>query len=576
MERRRGEWLAKPKVTYFTVASDRGDGIAEPRNLHVSSTGGGAVSIAWDPVEGAKRYGVYTIRADEAYDSWRQSKALETEQTSVQLDGLDALRSAEAVGVTAVDGEGNESYIRATTLRSLTGEPQDEPYTMSTWREVEDRKAEEADRAKNLAQPTLVRPSMTRATGRPGAIDSQPIGENGVERYKPFGSMEYSRYVAENLLAMHTAIDVTEYADVLSASDYHDVVREAILQNPYLQVMAGADWSGVAVSQVERDGRRILQVCYGDHAAQARDEFYAQVKQAADSITAGATREGALQIENYLVRLTAYDDEAAAAAASGKSMADLAKDHPAAWAGGVLTVGKGVDTSYALSFDAIADQVGLTSVMVTEWAGDGPHAWNRVLLDGRWADIDPAWDDAGEQATDTYQLKDADTLDNHATELDWMLPMNGSVYARSVASAGDASGKANYATAADLYDGEATDHKPAWHSWRMMSMPPTLAVQLIWIDYLAFIIYFLIAFAKGRGVRSHTPKQVFSTRMWYTLGFGVVFSLAVFWYGDLGDTRGWIAMAIVLLLPLLFVWFPGFIRANQQLIAAVATRATRR
>ena len=38
-----GEWLAKPKVTYFTVASDRGDGIAEPRNLHVSSTGGGAV-----------------------------------------------------------------------------------------------------------------------------------------------------------------------------------------------------------------------------------------------------------------------------------------------------------------------------------------------------------------------------------------------------------------------------------------------------------------------------------------------------------------------------------------------------
>lgn len=53
-----GEWLTKPKVTYFTVASDRGDGIAEPRNLHVSSTGGGAVSMAWDPVEGAKRYGV--------------------------------------------------------------------------------------------------------------------------------------------------------------------------------------------------------------------------------------------------------------------------------------------------------------------------------------------------------------------------------------------------------------------------------------------------------------------------------------------------------------------------------------
>lgn len=119
------------------------------------------MSIAWDPAEGAKRYGVYTIRADRAYDSWQQSKAFETEQTSVQLDGLDALRSAEAVGVTAVDGEGNESYIHATALRFLAGEPQDEPYTMSTWREIEDRKAEEAARAKNLAQPALVRPTLT-------------------------------------------------------------------------------------------------------------------------------------------------------------------------------------------------------------------------------------------------------------------------------------------------------------------------------------------------------------------------------------------------------------------------------
>lgn len=161
MERRRGGVARQAESDLLHRGQRPWDGMAEPRNLHVSSTGGGAVSIAWDPVEGAKRCGVYTIRADEAYDSWQQSKAFETEQTSVQLNGLDALRSAEEVGVTAVDGEGNESYIHATALRFLAGEPQDEPYTMSTWREIEDRKAEEAARAKNLAQPVLVRPTLT-------------------------------------------------------------------------------------------------------------------------------------------------------------------------------------------------------------------------------------------------------------------------------------------------------------------------------------------------------------------------------------------------------------------------------
>lgn len=741
--------LAKPKVTYFTVADKSVSDLGRPGNPQLTVTDNGVLRASWDAVEGAQQYRVHLMLFNPMHKILRESGVFTTKATSFafdrsaepdtcEMDGqqqcdADAKRrktldegrmnalvadlvvqsedDAQAcrdtggtessfalaciswggatgytkeqrdqfqkefdptmdvskgwVGVTAVDAQGRESYASTVSLQPIAGEvpiyaarysnsltersfsradvaksqlaedvqkhgaqyhvtmlngrtkgiykecrygddqldlPQEyiemfgvevvctvpgaSAYTVKETfkdrRDFEDYQAKVSEWKKESdSRSTLLRPSLTQASGDVNVIDSRPIGKNGVERYKPFGSMEYSRYVAENLLAMHTAIDITEYAGVLSAPDYQNVVREAIRQNPYLQVMAGADWSGIAVSQVERDGRRILQVGYGDYAAQARDEFYAQVKKAADAVTAGATREGAIQIEDYLAQVAAYDDEAAAAAvyASGKGMADLAKEYPATWTGGALTTGKGVDTSYALSFDAIADQVGLTSMVVTGWAGDGPHMWNRVLLDGRWLDIDPSWDDAGERAADTYRLKDADTLDNHTTEADWLLPMNASAYGIDATGLGGASGKADHVEAADLYDGGAADNKPMWHSWRLMSMPSTLAVQLIWIDYLAFIIYFLIAFAKGGEQRrggSYTPKQVFSTRMWYTLGFGVAFSLAVFWYGDLGDRRGWFAMAVVLLLPLLLVWFPGFIRANQQSIAAAASRITRR
>lgn len=44
-----------------------------------------------------------------------------------------------------------------------------------------------------------------------------------------------------------------------------------------------------------------------------------------------------------------------------------------------------------------------------------------MQLDGKWYDIDATWDDAGSYASSEYQLKDANTLDKHTVESDWML-----------------------------------------------------------------------------------------------------------------------------------------------------------
>lgn len=262
--------------------------------------------------------------------------------------------------------------------------------------------------------------------------DSQPIGKNGVEKYKPFGSTDYTRYVAENLLAMRESIDVTEYANSPSAPEFGDVFNEVIMQNSYLYVMSKLDGTGIRMSVSDIGGKTILNVSYSDDAEQLRDEFYNAVTNAAKTITAGATYDGAVQIDNYLASVAEYDHPAFNAHEDGASREELVKNYPGAWGGGVLLNGKGVCVSYALCFDAIADQVGLTSLLVSGNGDTGAHAWNRVNIDNQWLDIDPTWDDKGSVAVADYQLKPANTLDRHTVvAASWILEANASRFGGS-------------------------------------------------------------------------------------------------------------------------------------------------
>ncbi|RYQ11468.1 transglutaminase domain-containing protein [Bifidobacterium pseudolongum] len=251
--------------------------------------------------------------------------------------------------------------------------------------------------------------------------DSKPIGKNGVEKYKPFGSTKYVRYIAENLLAGHQMIDIDAYASSPSAPDFYDVLREAVDQNSYLAVMLKVDYSGIVFTDVTVSNKRMVRVTYADDAFALRDAFYDKVMQAASTITAGATREGAVQIDNYLASTAEYDYDAFNAHQAGMNSYKLQNNFPRSWTSGILVDGKGVCASYAYAFDAIADQVGLTSLYVSGQGATGRHAWNRVQLDGKWYDIDATWDDAGSYASSEYQLKDANTLDKHTVESDWML-----------------------------------------------------------------------------------------------------------------------------------------------------------
>lgn len=60
---------------------------------------------------------------------------------------------------------------------------------------------------------------------------------------------------------------------------------------------------------------------------------------------------------------------------------------------GVIDYQCAVCSGYAKTFDIMAHAAGLLSYEVDGTTKRGPHAWNRVLVDGTWFNIDVTWDD---------------------------------------------------------------------------------------------------------------------------------------------------------------------------------------
>jgi len=110
----------------------------------------------------------------------------------------------------------------------------------------------------------------------------------------------------------------------------------------------------------------------------------------ADSITndSMSDEEKVKAVHDYIVKNTAYDiDNLNAGTIPYKSyhLEGVIIDHVA------------VCNGYAESFDVFMEVLGIPCDIVygigTNSRGSGPHAWNRVLLNGTWYYIDCTWDD---------------------------------------------------------------------------------------------------------------------------------------------------------------------------------------
>ncbi len=241
--------------------------------------------------------------------------------------------------------------------------------------------------------------------------------------YPVFGSNELTRFIAGQLIAGSTAIDISDFLDQPGLPQWKDALDEAVYQNPY--AMGYFDRFSFDGSVIHVDAA-YAQAELQQHQKRIADTAESIVK---DRINAGmSVAEKVRTLNRYLVDNADYDHEALNAS-PGKYRSDTPENYRYAWeTDGILVDGRGVCMSYAYAFQALAKEAGIESVVV---AGDivdgGGHAWNKVKVGGNWRAVDVTWNDpkgpwTPSSGTRYLMIKDAEFTGSaqRTEDDDWM------------------------------------------------------------------------------------------------------------------------------------------------------------
>jgi hypothetical protein len=262
----------------------------------------------------------------------------------------------------------------------------------------------------------------------------EPVGPD--VDYPVYGSDELVEYLARSMVAQEEAIDVSYWVQAGGRS-YDDItaaVLEAGTQNPYVFV---SEWSQT-ISLVNP----YVRPTYTYDATEAerrRSETKVAVTTALDATgaaTAASDQDKAALINDYIAAHATYDVESFEAVERDPDGAPDGQAAQSQEAYGILVAGTAVCNGYAKAFQLLADAAGLESVIVTGEADggvySGPHAWNRVNVDGTWLVVDTTWNDTDTAAPGRgyFLLEDGDPMLETRTVGDgWVLDANRADYA---------------------------------------------------------------------------------------------------------------------------------------------------
>ncbi|MDE6455846.1 MAG: S-layer homology domain-containing protein, partial [Dysosmobacter sp.] len=134
------------------------------------------------------------------------------------------------------------------------------------------------------------------------------------------------------------------------------------------------------------------------------------VGQALTGLLRSTPRETVRAIHDYLVNTLTYNPfNAVSEAAYEKASEQYGLEYNR-----ILACKYGVCQDYTELFQEMCLRAGIPCEFVSGFAGgDGPHAWNRVYVDGKWLHVDCTWDDpAGNKPSlrYTYYLIEAETM----------------------------------------------------------------------------------------------------------------------------------------------------------------------
>lgn len=199
-----------------------------------------------------------------------------------------------------------------------------------------------------------------------------------------FASSALSEYLARHMLLNEETINLKDFNEVADVDLLWDSLYEAIYQNPLIL--------GVSSFRYNRFSKTLTIEYEQDRAEQEKkqEEIKKEVKRVINEIITPEMTdlEKEYAINQYLCEIAEYDNAALDNAMENDFIVDSSfRDSFTPY--GVLINKKGVCASYAASFKILAEQAGLSCIVVTgNLNGNLPHAWNRVFVDNEWKTLD--------------------------------------------------------------------------------------------------------------------------------------------------------------------------------------------
>ncbi len=276
------------------------------------------------------------------------------------------------------------------------------------------------------ALPSWMPASIQVSFGKPAGPDVA---------YPVFGSDETVTYLARSLIAQEQSIDMT-YLQVSGgdvSAKVQDAMKETLAQNPYVFVSA---WR-VSIGTL---GVRVMpQYVYSDTEAERRRVATASAVEAIVSLPAIQAemdpRAKVQALHDAVLTSATYDFTAYEEINDGATTETSMQVAQSQEAYGILVAGTAVCTGYAQAFQLLAQASGMRAVVVTGRASSGfttgGHAWNRVMVNGRWLVVDTTWNDADDArlGRDYLLLDPSDArLATRTADTGWVVDANAGMY----------------------------------------------------------------------------------------------------------------------------------------------------
>ena len=210
-----------------------------------------------------------------------------------------------------------------------------------------------------------------------------------IDGYKITAMSEAGEHIALEMIKGNKSIDLKGFNIIdnnASGSEMIELLKDLLIEVKFQNPLIFGISSFVYDSTYD-----VLNVEYAydrSNQEQLQNEVIKRIKEvSAEIIKPGMSYvDREIAINNYLCKTVEYDTKAAEyLLKTGQADADSLNSFNAY---GALNDGLAVCEGYAQAFKLLCDEAGITSIVVTgELDGIG-HAWNRVLIEDKWYDVD--------------------------------------------------------------------------------------------------------------------------------------------------------------------------------------------